>query len=183
MFFYFHTIYSASLILVGCSFKMMLSPEEMIEELEERYGGSGDKEEHDDGLPYNLNRRIAFVYAVSQTISFLASDAMLWTHRGFNANIRRFFRPNGRIVMAPWLILGIEAVLLTLTMSLSQIEDLTLLSISGCLLVLSQVVLRTFSMRHFPISVEAMERALANDYTSIRDEDHRRWPNVTEPGN
>ena len=191
-FLYFHTVYSASLILVGCSYKMMLSPEEMMEELEERYsgGGSGDDGEGENGgveLPYNLNRRIAFVYAVSQTTSFLASDGMLWCHRGVKANLQRFFPPHGRFVLAPWLIFGIELVLLVLTMTLSRIEDLEMLSVCGCLLVFGQVILRTFGFKYFPISAEAMERAISNDYASIRQtgdsKDHRRWPNVTEPGN
>eukprot|EP00529_Nitzschia_sp_RCC80_P040992 CAMPEP_0113477346 /NCGR_PEP_ID=MMETSP0014_2-20120614/20157_1 /TAXON_ID=2857 /ORGANISM="Nitzschia sp." /LENGTH=170 /DNA_ID=CAMNT_0000370431 /DNA_START=320 /DNA_END=832 /DNA_ORIENTATION=+ /assembly_acc=CAM_ASM_000159 len=170
---------------------MMLSPEEMIEELEERYGsgGSGDvgEEDGDVVLPYNLNRRIAFVYAVSQTVSFLASDGMLWAHRGVKANMQRFFPPHGRFVLAPWLILGIEFILLVLTMYLSQIENLEMLSLCGCLLVFGQVILRTFGSKYFPISAEAMERAICNDYASIRQnddsKDHRRWPNVTEPGN
>jgi hypothetical protein len=184
LFFYFHTVYSASLILVGCSYKMMLSPEEMIEELQEQYAGL-EHEEGVDVLPYNLNRRIAFIYAVSQFVSFIASDAMLWTHRGFKANIQIFFPPQGRqFVLAPWLILGTDVVLLALTMSLSCIEDLTLLSVCGCFLVFSQVILRTIGFKYWPVSAKAMEEYLGNKCSSVRQEDdHRRWPNVTEPGN
>jgi hypothetical protein len=182
LFFYFHTIYSAALILVGCSYKMMLSPDEMMEELEQRYGSGGDGGGGDDEtIPYNLKQRIAFVYAVSQTVSFVALDAMLWTHRGWKANYQRFFPPHGRFVLGPWLVLSTNAVLLVLTACLSQVHDLTLLSAFGCLLVFGQVVLRTMGMKYFPVSADAMERAIQNDYASTRDD--RRWPNVTEPGN
>ena len=173
---YMHTVYSASLVLVGCAYKMMLSPDEMEEENEEL------------GIEpnYDLNERIAFIYAVSQTVSFLSLDAMLLAHRGFKQNFLRFFPPTGRVSVAPWVVFGCSLLLLCGTLfGLKRIRDMTHLSIVGCLLVFGQVVLRTMGMKYFPISVEAMERAIQQDYDSVQgsDDDHQRWPNVTRPGN
>ena len=152
----------------------MLSPEEIEEEYEER------------GVEpsYDLHQRIAFVYSLSQFTSFLSLDFMLLTHRGLEQNFRRFFPSHGgRCVVAPWVILACNLALLCGTLfGLNRIHNLEWLSIAGCVLVFGQVLLRTMGMKYFPISVEAMERAIQEGVTSI-EEDKRRWPNVTEPGN
>ena len=173
LFYYMHTIYSAALILVGCSYKMMLSPKEIEEE----------NEEHGIDPTYILEERIALIYAISQTTSFLALDLMLITHRGLKQNFLRFIPPYGRFILAPWLILAANITLLCLTMALSQVRNLTLLSVFGCLLVFGQVILRTLGMKYFPISVEAMDRCINNNYESSSFLGNQRWPNVTEPGN
>lgn len=183
-FLFCHIFYSASLILVGCCYKMMLSEQEMMNQAEE------------EEVEYDVKERIALVYAASQTISFLALDNMTISHRGFGVNFSRFritdSNGNKQWATIPWIVFFIELLLLAATVGLSQVHDLQLLSVYGCLLVFGQVMLRTFGLRYFPVTIAQMERALhPQDYTCISssgkvtfddvDGDQRRWPNVTEP--
>lgn len=168
-----HTVYSASLILVGCSYKMMLSREEMLKQAEE---------EHVD---YDIEARIALVYAISQAVSFLSLDFVTFTHRGFGVNVGRFCpqdrNGNSRCATIPLIVLSINLLLTFLTLNLSMIHDMTLLSLYGCGLVFCQVLLRTFGLRYFPVTVAQMEQALHSDYASFSEDDARAWPNVTMP--
>lgn len=151
---------------------MILSPHALEEENEEQ------------GVEpiYDLYHRIACIYALSQAASFFALDFMSLTHRGFKKNCQRCFRPDGVCKVAPWVILAFKTTLMVLTLCLSQLDDLTTLSIYGCLLVFCQVFMRTFWLKYFPITVDQMELAIHHDSASIRSQ-QPRWPNVTEPGN
>ena len=179
-FFYNHTFYSAALIMVGCSFKMMLSPEKMLEQ------------EQEDDYDYDITERIALVYAVSLAVSFLALDNMTTSHRGFRENFRRFRATyagegdSASCVIVPTMVLLVNWVLTGLTLCLSFVDDLALLSILGCLLVFCQTMLRTIGLKYFPVTIAQMERAKHPHRNSAlfntSDEDagvHQRWPNVT----
>ena len=181
-FFYNHTFYSAALILVGCSFKMILSPEKMLQQQEE------------DDYDYDITERIALVYAVSQAVSFMALDNMTTSHRGFRENFRRFratFAGEGdttSCAFVPTIVLLVNWALIVLTLCLSFVEDLALLSILGCLLVFCQTMLRTVGLKYFPVTIAQMERAKHPHRSSHlfdaqvdNESEHQRWPNVTEP--
>ena len=180
---YCHTLYSASLILVGCAYKMMLSGQDILEQEEE------------EPVAFDISERIATVYAMSQAVSFLSLDLMTISHRGFKVNFSRF-RPyihgRARCAIIPTICMFLDFLLIGLTLCLSFVHDLTLLSVLGCLLVLCQVVLRTIGLKYFPVTIAQMERAChpgedcsfggtKESGVEEDEEDHRRWPNVTEP--
>ncbi|KAL3914445.1 MAG: hypothetical protein SGARI_000118 [Bacillariaceae sp.] len=176
--------YSASLIVVGCSYKMMLSEQEMVKEAEE------------EGFDYDIKQRIALVYAISQAVSFFTLDVMLISHRGFKANFSRFRIKDEHGVYkwakVPTMIMSFNIVLQCLTLALSQVHDMAFLSIYGCLLVFCQVILRTIGLKYFPVTIAQMQRAChPEDFICVTSSgrleeeyvegDLRRWPNMTEP--
>ncbi|CAB9525885.1 expressed unknown protein [Seminavis robusta] len=179
MYFYSHMFYSASLILVGCSYKMMLSEQEMLDQAEE------------EQVDYDIRERIALVYAWAQFGCFIALDLVTMSHRGVKANFRRFLVEHNdgvaRWAKVPLMICMLDIVLIVLTLNLRRVHDLTMLSLAGCLLVFGQVILRTIGLKYFPVTIDQMQRAIhPDDYCSLGSggkdgEDHRRWPNVTEP--
>ena len=67
------------------------------------------------------------------------------------------------------------------TISMSWwVTSLETLSVYGLLVVAAQVMIRTIGLRYFPVTKEAMERAIQGDYDDYQGMDHRRWPNVTQ---
>lgn len=155
MFSYSATLYSASLIMVGCSYKMILH--HFLEEEEE--GGEKNEQEVRD---------IANLFSYSSALSFLSLDLMLMSHRGFLTNLARL-RPNGRCALMPSLVSAVDWGLTVALASLSSfVSSLELLTMCGLLIVLFQVILRTRGMRYFPVSKKALQ-------------DDRPWPNRTQP--
>lgn len=124
--------------------------------------------------------RIIEVFCWSMTISFISLDFMIAAHRGLTANCSRLC-PNGRIA---WIPLGCTILLIgswIFTLSVTQwVWSLEMLSLLGLLVVSVQVTVRTVGLRYFPVTVEAMERAIRGDYDNS-EEIPLRWPNVTEP--
>ena len=159
-FFYSLLFYSASLILMGCSFKLILH--HYLDE-EEKSGQEGAEEELQEA-----QRHITNMFSWSLTASFLLLDLMLVSHRGWVANLSRL-NQQGRIHWGGTICTLGLLVLLVLTASLpAYISNLELLSVAGCLLVLSEVLLRTLGLRYFPVSKNAAQVTAP-------------WPNTTEP--
>lgn len=160
-FFYGMLAYSASLILIGCSFKMILHHYlDDNEEVEEEHEPHHSMEES--------TQRIANLFSWSMASSFFFLDLMVVAHRGWVANLSRLCN-GGRISWTHTLIFILAWLLVIGTACLSMwITNLEVLSAVGCGIVCCQVLLRTLGMRFFPVSKDAMEKA-------------HRWPNITEP--
>jgi hypothetical protein len=164
--FYYRLIcYSATLIMIGCSFKLILHrylDGEVIAE-----GKPMAEGEPDYPLEESV-RRMADMFSWRMAASFLFLDQMIIAHRGWSANLARLC-VDGHINWPPLLILILDWVLLVVTATYSQcILYLELLSIAGCTMVMCQVMMRTRGLRFFPVSKYAMENA-------------HRWANITEP--
>lgn len=160
-FYYSMTIYSACLILVGCSYKMILH--QFLEE--------DESEEEGAEMQHDNSHLIADLFSYSMALSFFALDMMIIAHRGWAANFSRFL-VGGRTGLISILIVIADYMLLFITFSLSSvITDLELLSVAGLSITFLQVILRTRGLKYFPVSKKAME-------------DHQvpRWPNTTQPG-
>lgn len=146
-FLYGMIVYSASLILVGCSYKMILhyylDEDEIAEE--------GELEEH--RLEMAAYRHdIAQLFSRSMAASFFSLDFMIVSHRGWAANLGRLNR------CMPILVSTVTMSLLVLTLCLPWITtDLKTLSLWGCGIVVAQLLLRTRGLRYFPVSKQAME--------------------------
>jgi hypothetical protein len=164
-FYYSMICYSATLIMIGCSFKLILHhylDEEAISE------GEPMAESEPDYPLEESARRIADMFSWSMAASFFFLDQMIVSHRGWSANLARLC-VDGHINWPPLLIFILDWVLLVVTATFSQwITNLELLSIAGCTMVMCQVMMRTRGLRFFPVSKNAMENA-------------HRWPNVSEP--
>jgi low temperature requirement protein LtrA len=187
-YFFYHmsTIYSASLILVGCSYKMILHYYLFEEELEE----GGDTNVH---LPAGLSlgeleTRIAWVYGLSLGVSFISLDGIVISHRGFRANLGRYLDVDGRLLLVPIVVTALNYTLIFGAMSLALwVPDLAQVSMAGLLIASTQVSIRTMWLRHFPVSKSAMaacnsnfQQQHSNVPTSPDGEDNRAWPNITE---
>lgn len=157
-FFYSLVVYSACLILMGCSFKLILH--QYLDEYEKKAG------EDEDELADSAHR-ITNMFSWSLAGAFFFMDLMLVSHRGWKLNLGRMIH-GGRIRWGPTLCTAGLVFFYVLTASLPYfVSNLEVLSVAGCAIVLLQVLLRTLGFRYFPVSKRAME-------------DLYRWPNVTE---
>jgi hypothetical protein len=171
MFNYSMTVYSASLILVGCSFKIILHYflNEDEQERESTHVNNHSDEEEKMLLLQHEKQLIANLYSWSLALSFVALDAMNISHRGVAENCGLMFRPDGTFA---WIRIGIGLVdygLIAACACLSMFSTMELetLVLAGLVLVVAQTLLRTRGMRYFPVSKAAMAR-------------QKRWPNQTE---
>ena len=149
------TVYSGCLIVFGGAYKLTL--DQYVLEQTLRPGAMV-------GL-YTLEQRrqrIANLFCWSLTVSILALDFMILTHRGFKDNFARFRNPRtGGCNIAPTIILVVNLSLLAFTATLSMwVRNLELMSVFGLLIVVANVLLRTFGLRYFPVSKKAMDLAL-----------------------
>ena len=164
-FFYGMLAYSATLILIGCSFKLILH--HYLDETEVAEGHEIESDEPQYPLEESA-RRIANMFSWSMAASFFFLDVMTMAHRGWKDNFGRMCS-NGRVRWLATLISLFAWSLFFVTATLSLwITNLELISVVGCAIVICQVMLRTLGMRFFPVSRDAMDRAT-------------RWPNITEP--
>lgn len=165
LFFYFMISYSASLIIIGCSFKSILH--HYLDEEIVAHGGSIPEDEPQYPLEETA-KRIADMFSWSMSASFFFLDMMILTHRGWKANRDCLFE-YGQIKWPATIIVLLDISLFVITATFSQwITDLELLSMCGCCVALSQVLMRTRGLRFFPISISDMENS-------------KPWPNITEP--
>mmetsp|Transcript_944 Transcript_944/g.1542 ORF Transcript_944/g.1542 Transcript_944/m.1542 type:complete len:481 (+) Transcript_944:63-1505(+) len=167
MFYYSIICYSATLIMIGCSFKLILH--HYLDEEAVAAGNPMAEGEPDYPLKESA-RRIANMFSWSMAASFFFLDQMILTHRGWVAYVSRLHNSSDGRVNWPAVSISILALVLlgvTATFSL-WITNLELLSIAGCAMVMCQVMIRTRGLRFFPVSKHTMEHA-------------QRWPNVSEP--
>ena len=148
------TIYSGCLIVFGGAYKLTLD-QYVLEETLPPSATVG---------VYTLAQRrarIANLFCWSLTVSMVALDFMIVTHRGFRGNFARFRNPAGGCNVVPTIILIVSLSLLGFTVTLSMwIHSLEWMSLLGLLVVVFQVLLRTFGLRYFPVSKKAMDAAL-----------------------
>ena len=162
IFYYSIVAYSASLIIIGCSFKTILH--HYIDEGEEAAGG-GD--EHTAQSLEDAAQRIACMFSWSLASSFFFLDAMILSHRGCNANCDRLCN-NGSIHWPSTLIVLLDVFLLVATATFSLwISDFEVLCLAGCGVVFCQLAMRTRGLKYFPISKSAWDDDLP-DTTGIR---------------
>ena len=149
------TVYSGCLIIFGGAYKLTLD-QYLLEETLPPGAMVG---------VYTLvqrRERIANLFCWSLTVSILALDTMIITHRGFKDNFARFRNPEtGGCHIVPTIILTVNLSLIVLTATLSMwVRSLEWMSVFGLLIVVLNVLLRTFGLRHFPVSKKAMDLAL-----------------------
>lgn len=178
LYIYSHLFYSASLILLGCSYKMILTS------FFHRTGEEGTDEQEEDGVDGDelSPHRVTTLFCWSMTVSFVSLDFMTSSHRGLAVNLSRL-RPNGRCAWIPSVCtLALMATWIFALCLISWGLPLEVLSVVGMGLVMVQVAIRTIGLRYFPVTKEAMERAIHGDFDGHDDQmENRRWPNVTEP--
>ena len=106
--------------------------------------------------------RIANLFCWSLTISVLALDFMIISHRGFKDNFARFRNPaTGGCNFTTTFISIVNLGLMVFTATLSRwVHSLELMSVFGLLVVVLNVLLRTFGLRYWPVSKKAMDDAL-----------------------
>jgi hypothetical protein len=151
IFAYSMTIYSACLIMVGCSYKMILH-----HFLDEEKGEDNTSDEA---------QRIANLFSWSMAMSFASLDFLIMSHRGIITNFSRLCK--GGIV--PCLISAIDYTLILALALLSRFTtNLESLALWGLVLVILQLLLRTKGLRYFPVSKNSIE-------------DPRPWPNMSVP--
>ena len=153
------TIYSACLIVFGGAYKLTLDQYVLEETLPP--GAMV-------GL-YTLaqrRERIANLFCWSLTISVLALDTMILTHRGFKDNFARFRNPEtGGCNIGPTIAFLVSLSILLFTVTLSKwVHSLEWMSVFGLLVVVLNVLLRTFGLRYFPVSKKAMDAALGREH-------------------
>lgn len=149
-FYYSAQLYSAALILIGTSYKVILH--EYLDEYEREEEGLEvmDSEEQD--------RKICHMFSWSLAASFFFLDCMVISHRGLSDNFARFVRLDGTLAFMPILITIVDYGMIIVTASLSQwISDLETLVVVGMAIVVLQTLLRTRGLRYFPVSKAAME--------------------------
>jgi hypothetical protein len=152
IFAYSMTIYSACLIMVGCSYKMILH--HFLDE---------EKGEEESSL--DEAQRIANLFSWSMAMSFASLDFVIMSHRGVFTNIARLCKGD----IMPCLITAIDYLLILALALLSRFTtNLESLALWGLVLVILQLLLRTKGLRYFPVSKNAME-------------DPRPWPNTSVP--
>ena len=160
-FFYSILLYSACLIILGCSFKLILH--HYLDEEEKAEEGEDAEEELQETA-----RRITSMFSWSLAASFFFLDLMVIAHRGWTLNLSRL-TDKGRIRWGPMLCtIGTTSMILLTALLPKFVTNLELLSVVGCAIILAQVLVRTLGYRYFPVSKNAMDVAC-------------RWPNVTEP--
>lgn len=159
---YSAAVYSGSLIMVGCSYKMILHYFLEQEEGEEKTEAEA--------------RYIGTLFSLSTAMSFLSLDLMLMSHRGVIANLARPCQ-GGKCHVGPAVVMLMDYGLTMLLACLSNVigPNLELLAICGLLLVILQLLLRTRGMRYFPVSKKAMSQCPGSGV------DSRPWPNTTVP--
>jgi hypothetical protein len=172
-FIFYHSIvfYSASLIVIGCSFKTILhhyvDEQEAVSSSSSAVGGSDGGAIHDAPLMDDAAQRIAHMFSWSMAASFFFLDAMILSHRGFEANRDRLIR-NGSIHWAPTLIVLFDCTLLVTTATLSLwIRDFEILCLAGCGVVVCQIIMRTRGLQYFPVSKSALDDD--SDTTDVGD--------------
>jgi len=183
-------LYSASLILVGCSYKMILHYFLEEEELIEEHGESALQDEEISLELEHTRKQIARLFCYSMALSFIALDLMIILHRGFVANFSRF-RVNGKWAWGPLRVSVLVYVLLFITVDMWRWFDrLETLAAAGLMIVIAQVLIRTRGLRYFPVSKRAMELAQCGGDLSLLTPDeggshtHHSppgWPNRTQP--
>lgn len=149
-YYYSMLLYGAVLLVIGCSFKVILHY--YLEEYEKSHqpqeGGEivDQKEE-----PLDSTRRIALMFSWSLSSSFFLLDLIIISHRGWGSFISRLVKDQ-QIQWKPTMWIFADLGLTSLTACFpSFIHDLEALSVAGCAAVLGQVLLRTLGMRYFPV--------------------------------
>lgn len=144
MFYYAIVFYSASLIMVGCSFKMILH---FYLELEEAGG------EIDDLELQQTSQAIANLYSWSAAASFVFLDLMLISHRGVASTFGRLVHHDGKCANIPTLIMITDLSLTLFQAVLSQwVQNLEVITVIGLGVVFGHVFIRTHGLKYFPVS-------------------------------
>lgn len=178
----FMQYYSAALIIVGVSFKMLLTEykyeyEEVsnsdYRSLAENYrflADSGDKDSK-----YSMEerrRRIAIFFCLGIGISFFTLDLMSIAHKGINKIHDRYFSSkNSTSQVAGFTLLALRpAVVIFISTCFLYITEPEQVALAGLFSILLQVILRLVGFFYFPAK-ESMHNSELS--ASI-------WPNVTQ---
>ena len=158
-FFYSLLVFSACLVVIGCSFKVILHI----------YLDEAEKESETDEEATDLKdyaRRVIEMFSWSLATAFFFLDLVVISHRGWKSYFARMVQ-GGKIQWAPVLcsIVDLGAVALTACFP-CFISDLEVLSVAGCAIILVQVLLRSLGLRYFPVSKHAMNVALGGEQQS-----------------
>jgi hypothetical protein len=182
------TVYSAALVVLGTSYKMILY-EYVYEEsgirrrslfpMASRWLASdGDASGLD---PEERRQRIAHFFCFSMALVFLCSDVMILVHRGLEDNLGRCrFTHTGsrRVISLVLVMLRVGLIVFIATLSQYCTEPVSIAFI-GLLAIMSQVGLRFVGSAIF--ESESEHPSPDFDVSDSSEEASSKWPNVTQP--
>ncbi|GFH54586.1 hypothetical protein CTEN210_11062 [Chaetoceros tenuissimus] len=190
--------YSASLILVGVSYKMLLS--EYTSEYDSydndtsyssQYGDNSETLRFLGGGASGANKkftveerrqRIATLFCCALASSFIFLDIMSLAHSGIKITSARCNCPvKGHFRAVPVLLVVVSRLLLVAFLyALSQfVIDPEYVVLTGLCTIILQVCLRFMGKHFFPsLAILEMEKSEFEHHNEIEEE---KWPNVTEP--
>lgn len=197
-------IYSASLIVVGVSYKLMLieystsandviaarmlgaSTSDCLRSLGEVID-SNRPCEYDSLLNVQESRRqtIAYLFCYGLAVSFISLDVMILSHNGINIIHHRCHCKEGKmyitgVVMVVVSRIGVTIALIVISSFVNEPVYITLMGFLGIVL---QIIVRILGDIYFPRAALALE-AIACEYSGYGIEEEREilvWPNTSEP--
>jgi hypothetical protein len=185
------TVYSAALVVLGTSYKMILY-EYVYEEsgirrrslfpMASRWLASGGDTSGLD--PEERRQRIAHFFCFSMALVFLCSDTMILVHRGIEDNLGRCrFTHTGSLKVISLILVLLRVGLIVFIATLSQYcTEPVSIAFIGLLAIMSQVGLRFVGSSIFESKSEHEHPSPeldASDYDSS-EEASLKWPNVTQ---
>ena len=180
--------YSASLILVGVSYKMLLT-EYTSAYADSSYGGSYGSENRllassagatDTYTTKERQQRIANLFCFALAAVFLFLDVLTIAHSGFSALSNRCHCKEGNFQMKGFaLVVFSRIVIIIFLATLSQyISDPELIVLIGFGTIVMQVTVRFLGRVYFPSKQLHAIEDLEFKKEEIQEE---RWPNTTQP--
>ena len=183
LFITFIQYYSAALIIVGVSFKMLLTEYKYQNEANSNSDYQSSAENYrflaasgDTDSKYSMEerrRRIAIFFCLGIGISFLTLDLMTIAHKGLNEIHDRYFNTeNVRSRVMGFILIALRAaVVFFICTCFFYISEPEQVALSGLISILLQVILRLVGFVYFPPKKSKHVSELSSSI----------WPNVTYP--
>ena len=183
-------IYSAALIIVGVSFKMLLTEYKYEKEevanitysssyRSDRFLAEISEEESVNSVEPR-RKRIAVFFCVGLGLTFLFLDLMTMAHRGLNATMARFFgaeKESNKIAGITFIFVRVLVVLFISTAFL-YVKEPEIVALVGLIAILLQLFIRIAVFFFFPYKEE--EAKQSNDAQQSNDKDVKFEVNPTE---
>jgi hypothetical protein len=188
--------YSASLVAVGGSYKMLLYEFTYEGEYDSGYGKRLLTPSYDPPLSRSLaggppsgfseedrQQRVANIFCISLAIVWFTSDLMTLCHKGISSNLDRCYcDKDSKFSKIGAVVIFLRLSLLAFIATLSQyMYDPTYIAIIGLAGNMAQVILREMSTAIFSNGKDHATHD-GEKHSEESDEDDDIWPNVTHAG-
>jgi len=173
--------YSASLVVVGVSYKMFLYEYTYAEDSHRRLTDAFGRELAGGGASQfdteDRRQRTANLFTGAMCVAWVSSDIMLLAHRGINDSVNRCYCEAGRSVKKMRVLLIVLRIGLILFMgSIGKVDtDPVKVVFAGMAAIIGQVALRVLGDTVFP---KEKVHVIGSDGKEMEEEDEP-WPNVT----